>query len=192
VLNEMWSAELQLRTFKPEAALPFEYRALRLLKDLQQKSRVYVAKTGYKTTPIDLGKRLSGELGKVQSPVEEQEVQDNPGSYTDLRAALGLLQMISLSKKREPASLAILQGAGGKLREKAMEEPSAYLASYTAIQKILSALKTGSGVSGSDIQLVENALQKLIKPMSEIPSAPEHSIREGLSDYYFRNLNKLP
>jgi hypothetical protein len=48
----MWSAELRLRTYKAEEALPFEYKALRLLKDLQQKSRVYVAKTAFKAPQI--------------------------------------------------------------------------------------------------------------------------------------------
>ena len=55
-LNEMWKAELQLRLYKPEAALPFEYKALRLLKDLQQKSRMYVAKTAYNPAPAENGK----------------------------------------------------------------------------------------------------------------------------------------
>ncbi|MDB5232376.1 MAG: hypothetical protein JWN76_3181, partial [Chitinophagaceae bacterium] len=50
-LAEMWNAELKLRILKPVEALPYEYKALRLLKDLQQKSRSYVAKTGYQTTP---------------------------------------------------------------------------------------------------------------------------------------------
>src|SRR6185295_2228842 len=56
-LTEMWNAELRLRTFKPQEALPYEYKALRLLKDLQQKSRAYVAKTGVHVTPLDLKKR---------------------------------------------------------------------------------------------------------------------------------------
>src|SRR5207248_2718954 len=51
-LTEMWEAELRLRTYKPQEALPYEYKALRLLKDLQQKSRAYVAKTSVKTPPL--------------------------------------------------------------------------------------------------------------------------------------------
>ena len=64
-LNEMWSAELRLRTYKPREALPFAYKALRLLKDLQQKSRAYVAKTSAKTAPLKPAeKRLTGDLTK--------------------------------------------------------------------------------------------------------------------------------
>jgi len=35
-------AELRLRTYEPRAALPFEYRALELLKVAQQAARIYV------------------------------------------------------------------------------------------------------------------------------------------------------
>jgi hypothetical protein len=64
----MWNAELPLRIFKPQEALPYEYKALRLLKDLQQKTRAYVAKTNSRTTPLDLKKRLSGDLSKISQP----------------------------------------------------------------------------------------------------------------------------
>ena len=66
-LTEMWKAELHLRMYKPDEALPFEYKALRLLKDLQQKSRAYVAKTSYNPPPIKMEKRLSGDLTKLHS-----------------------------------------------------------------------------------------------------------------------------
>ena len=65
-LAEMWKSEGKLRLYKPAEALPFAYNALRLLKDLQQKSRVYVAKTSSKTTPLQpKEKRLTGELDKI-------------------------------------------------------------------------------------------------------------------------------
>lgn len=74
-LTEMWKAELQLRINKPQDALPFEYKALRLLKDLQQKSRVYVAKTGFKATLLKPEKRLTGDLSKISQPVNQHEVE---------------------------------------------------------------------------------------------------------------------
>ncbi|MEJ7662792.1 MAG: hypothetical protein WKG07_38620 [Hymenobacter sp.] len=51
VLDEMWAAELRLRTGQPAAARPFEYRALRLLKQVQQQTRAYVKKAGFSPTP---------------------------------------------------------------------------------------------------------------------------------------------
>jgi hypothetical protein len=60
-LNEMWQAELHLRTAEPKKALPYEYRALALIKKVQQASRIYLARVGSELPPIDESRRLSGD-----------------------------------------------------------------------------------------------------------------------------------
>jgi hypothetical protein len=60
-LNEMWQAELHLRTAEPKKALPYEYRALALIKKVQQGSRIYLARVGSELPPIDESRRLSGD-----------------------------------------------------------------------------------------------------------------------------------
>lgn len=60
-LAEMWQAEGELRTGKPESALPFEYRALELIKQVQQANRIYLARVGLELPPVDFSRRLSGE-----------------------------------------------------------------------------------------------------------------------------------
>jgi hypothetical protein len=189
-LTEMWNAELQLRTFKPEAALPYEYKALRLLKDLQQKSRVYVAKTGYKTTPLDFGKRLTGELDKIGNPVEQQMATDPTGTHSDLKEALAVLQSANANIKTDAASIEILQVAGNQLREKAIREPSKWLGAYAALQKLIHSMKEGTAGESADRQLVEKALQNLVKPVAEVPYKMEQSAGGALPEFYFNNLKK--
>lgn len=188
-LTEMWNAELQLRTFKPEAALPYEYKALRLLKDLQQKSRVYVAKTGYKTTPLDFGKRLTGELDKIGNPVEQRSSTNVAGPGADLKEALAILQTIRSNAKPDPSAVEILQVTGAQLREKAIREPSKYLESYAAFQKLIHSIKNGTAVNEADIQVLEKALQQLVSAVAEIPDRLGQSGGD-LPEYYFRNLKK--
>ena len=60
-LDEMWQSEVNLRQAKPEAALPYAYRALDFIKRVQQSERIYLAKVGVDLPPIDPGRRLSGE-----------------------------------------------------------------------------------------------------------------------------------
>jgi hypothetical protein len=60
-LNEMWQAELHLRQTQPKLALPFEYRALALIKKVQQADRIYLARVGNELPPIDESRRLSGD-----------------------------------------------------------------------------------------------------------------------------------
>jgi len=60
-LDEMWQAELNLRQGKPDVALPFEHRALDLIKQAQQATRIYLARVGLELPVPDEKRRLSGE-----------------------------------------------------------------------------------------------------------------------------------
>jgi hypothetical protein len=67
-LNEMWQAELHLRSGAPKLALPYEYRALDFIKKVQQGSRIYLARVGPELPPIDEARRLTGERGNLANP----------------------------------------------------------------------------------------------------------------------------
>jgi len=66
-LGEMWQAELHLRQGQPERALPYEYRALERIKQVQQASRIYLARVGLELPPIDATRRLAGEASGVRN-----------------------------------------------------------------------------------------------------------------------------
>ncbi|MFN3997206.1 hypothetical protein [Algoriphagus sp.] len=75
-LEQMWQAELYLRLFEPEKSLPFQHKALELLKTVQQKSRVYVKRTGYDPPPIkEQEKRLTGELKDLDARLKRELVE---------------------------------------------------------------------------------------------------------------------
>ena len=65
-LDEMWQSELHLRQGDPKQALPYEYRALRLIKQVQQASRIYLARVGLQLPPVDESRRMGGERKGVQ------------------------------------------------------------------------------------------------------------------------------
>lgn len=67
-LGEMWSAEGQLRSMQPEAALPHEYRALEAIKQVQQSTRIYLARVGQELPEVDPTRRLSGERAGLVDP----------------------------------------------------------------------------------------------------------------------------
>jgi hypothetical protein len=60
-LAEMWQAELHLRQGHPDEALPYEQRALEFIKQVQQATRIYLARVGLELPQIDEARRLSGE-----------------------------------------------------------------------------------------------------------------------------------
>ncbi|MCW3119120.1 MAG: hypothetical protein JWM28_3202 [Chitinophagaceae bacterium] len=189
-LTEMWNAELPLRTFKPQEALPFEYKALRLLKDLQQKTRAYVAKTNSKTTPIDLQKRLTGDLSKITEPKSQKDIQQNEDPQNPIREALGTLEQLKLSGNTNNISPQSLRRANILLNEKAVEHPSLYLPAVQAMRRITSAFQAEKGITKNDIITVEIAFQKILQAPSPLPSAGKTSTRQSISEQYFINLNR--
>ena len=60
-LDQMWQSELHLRQGHPERALPYAYRALQLIKQVQQARRIYLARVGPELPPIDESRRMGGD-----------------------------------------------------------------------------------------------------------------------------------
>lgn len=78
-LDQMWQSELHLRQGHPDQALPFAYKALEYIKQVQQASRIYLARVGPELPPIDETRRLGGDrkgiaprtLGPLARPQDE-------------------------------------------------------------------------------------------------------------------------
>lgn len=188
-LTEMWNAELRLRTFKPEEALPYEYKALRLLKDLQQKSRAYVAKTSFTTPPLKPEKRLTADLSKIMEPSRQHNVLHPAGNNEVIRNALSVLEQLKAGVVgNQPVT--VLQEAGLQLADKAVAAPSVYLSSLEALKRVIAALQHETVARVADIHLAENALQKMIDTPGRMPYTNKKAANMSLSKEYFRNLNQ--
>ncbi len=189
-LAEMWDAEIRLRTFTPQSALPFEYKALRLLKDLQQKSRAYVAKTNFKTTAPDPGKRLKGDLSKIDPAVIQADRRPPPEMLAPVRTALSVLDAIGNGQSGPANAPEILQKAGLRLHEAAIRQPNNYLDAAEAMKKIQS-LPAGAGMaSARDITLAQQGLQRLLLAPDLLPAAAKSNSMRALSKQYFEQLQK--
>ena len=185
-LNEMWKAELRLRLYKPQEALPFEYKALRLLKDLQQKSRSYVAKTNYNPPPLKPEKRLSGDLTKIGQPVNKLTLKTAADRFETMKKAAAVLeqskhQTITVADKR------ILQLAGQQLAVQASAQPGTYLKAVSALRRILA---TGANVQATDRAIVEKAIQKSLPGSKTTPYPAATNADMGLAQRYYKNLNR--
>jgi len=127
-LQEMWQAELHLRMGEPRKALPYEIRALDYIKQIQQSTRIYLARVGLELPPVDEARRLSGDragisdrrapplaLERDESPVHAWHVALEAGQLADPAAldawisehgaslddALGLIAALD-SVRRDP------------------------------------------------------------------------------------------
>lgn len=185
-LTEMWKAELQLRLYKPDAALPFEYKALRLLKDLQQKSRLYVAKTAYNPSPLKMEKRLTGDQDKIIQPTSHHDIKSGNERYESLKNAAGVLEQTKAGALIGGNDLHILQAAYQQLSEKASGQPELYLPALNALRRALSTAK----ISNHDSGLIERAIHTLLPAIKSLPNPLQNSADMGLSNSYYKNLNR--
>ena len=153
VLNEMWSSELRLRTYKLQEALPYEYKALRLLKDLQQKSRAFVAKTTIKTAKLKLEKRLTGELDKIIQPTQQATFEPIDRSAEELKLLLSMLEQRKAGKSFAYGDRELLRSGEKQLIGVAANQPTLYLPALKSLRK----LSTATEVMRSDIEVVQKA-----------------------------------
>lgn len=185
VLTEMWGSELRLRTYKPQEALPFEYKALRLLKDLQQKSRAYVAKTTVKTAQLKAEKRLSGELDKISSTVQKEQFKNTDSRVAEIRTALTVLEGVKARKKISDNEASYLRSIEKYLLSAATNRPGVYLPGLKSLRK-LSATQI---FNRDDVDVAGSAFKRLVPAQNNKPLNSLAEPENNLSKSYFKNLN---
>ncbi|MBA9076137.1 DUF4175 family protein [Rufibacter quisquiliarum] len=189
-LAQMWEAELRLRTARPKEALPFEYKALRMLKDVQQKSRVYVKKSGFEPPPLkEPEKRLTGDLSKVQTVALSREEKPE-ASYPVVRAALQRVESLKRGTKPKADDAALLERAGQELGKAAVREPGQYLKALQKVRHIVQDIRAQQAVCADCLLRVESALHRFL-PVSEKRAAKRTSpaTEKNLAQDYFNRLD---
>lgn len=80
-VDEMWQSERELKQGRPDLALPFAYKALRFIKEVQQATRIFLSRVGPELPPIDATRRMTGKREGLASrvlPVTPVEGKDGP------------------------------------------------------------------------------------------------------------------
>ncbi len=187
VLDEMWAAELRLRTGQPAAARPFEYRALRLLKQVQQQTRAYVKKAGFTPTPLpEATLRLTGELAGAAAP-RRQESVPAPASQPTVRAALRWLAT-QHGQPASPADATALEQAGAALAQAALQKPGFYLPSLRALRQLATDARAGRLPCVTCLTPAQRALTDLLPP--PVPTAAPAATPDRLARRYFQELGR--
>ena len=135
-LSVMWDAELHLRLFDPSRSLPYQYEALRLLKEISNDSRIYVHKTGFDPPPLKEEKRLTGDLTEIKST----RLETNAAAadlFPAIRDALTIIEArLQNPRQLTEAERSILTRAGRELAPLALEQPGMYLTSLSQINTL--------------------------------------------------------
>lgn len=170
-LAQMWEAELRLRTLRPKEALPYEYKALELIKAIQQKSRVYVERVGFDPPPLKPAeKRLTGELSEITSPKRVLETKDQPVTYPAMREAISLLEKLKHQRngKLTSGEVRALEKAGAELGNLILEQPGIPVRLVNTLREIAAGQKLPSGqVAELQKRLVQLLPKEPVKPGAE-------------------------
>ena len=186
-LAQMWEAELRLRTHKPKEALPYEYKALRMLKEVQQSTRAYVAKTGFEAPPLKEPElRLSGELNKIATLTEVKTVKPET-QFQHTKAALQWLYSYKQIQKYKPADALILEKAGQELAQSAIGKPGSNLKALQDLRTVISEMQTGKALCKTCLLTLERTWASMLPKPEQTPQ-PNQVIRSKLADEYRKQL----
>ncbi|MDX5435866.1 MAG: hypothetical protein LPK03_01650, partial [Pontibacter sp.] len=186
-LAQMWEAELRLRTHKPKEALPYEYKALRMLKEVQRSQRAYVAKTGFEAPPLKEPElRLSGELGKISAPSEKYVVKQEQ-HLPNTRAALQWLTNYRQTGKYKKTDAALLEKTGQELAQQALNKPGSNLRALQDIRTLITEIRAGKKLCSSCLARAERAWVNLLPPAKQSPQ-PQQAVRSRLAKKYMEKL----
>jgi hypothetical protein len=186
VLSQMWEAELRLRLARPAEARPYEYRALRLLKQVQQQTRAYVRKSGFEPPVLpEATARLSGDLAGAAVPRRSSQ-PPAPATQPEIRSALRLLAAIRAGQPAVSADAVTLEWAGQAVARAARQRPGAYLPAVRALRQLAADARTGRPTCATCLAPAEKALAALL-PVP--PAAPARAARPGrLAQHYLQAL----
>lgn len=137
-LSIMWDAELYLRLYQPDKSLPYQYKALYLLKEISNESRIYVHRMGFDPPPLKEEKRLTADLTEIKTSTN-QYLLSNENKLTAIKKAFLILEKLNQEQesKLTPSIKASLTKAGDELAMMAVQEPGASLKSLSLIRNLV-------------------------------------------------------
>ncbi len=189
-LTIMWDAELYLRLYQPEKSLPYQYKALKLLKEISQDSRVYVHRTGFDPPPLKEEKRLTGDLTDIKNTAAQyQKVKMN--LYPNIKQAALMIDKLLLQKTITITSAQKNQflKAGQELSKVAMNQPGKYLKSLSLITA-LTENKIEADKKIEALNEIRKALWNVLPTETTSPQS-QQQILHALDQSFIRNLKKL-
>ena len=194
-LENMWQAELHLMLSQPELALPFEQKALKLLKLAKKAERIYVKRLGFEPPPVTEKRRYQGEendilANQVQQSTFQAEQLSNQTQWA-FRSFLQMLNMhthannrvkynehVQLSEKLNTDTLAIVKSVKEGLEKQIVKRP-ALVSALAIVEQIL--LKQSLTLNNCQDCLTKLAA-KLTQLIPDATAVPMHQIQNVVDE----------
>ena len=133
-MTEMWDAELYLRLYEPEKSLPYQYRALELIKEIKNHARIYVHRIGFDPPPLKEDKRLTGDLEYVTHAIRSNDLAERE-DYPAIEIAISYLDSL-IFNKINTYNNEVFRSAGSELAALAVDNPGSYFNTLQTLQQL--------------------------------------------------------
>lgn len=188
-LTEMWDAELYLRLYQPEKSLPYQYKALKLLKEVSNDSRIYVHKTGFDPPPIKEEKRLTADLTEIKDSKRDADLSKEL-TYPQIREAIIAIDQTLLHERLLISDEAkeTLTKAGQEITSLALQKPAQFLPALSLIKNIQE-----NQVKRDELRSTLRELQKILHaalPTQNTSASAKVSVT-SMDQSFIKNLEKL-
>jgi hypothetical protein len=192
-IANMWQAELYLMLSKPRKALPFEEKALTLLKMAKKADRIYVKRLGFEPPPVSEQRRYQGDLSDILS--ENKQIKTDL-TLTEQKQIGGLYQLVkqysraeSVQKtpvvRFEPEQLSIMRSVNQILIKQLSNRP-ALIDDVATLERII--LAGSLAIEGCEncIEKLNNKLWQLLKQPVALPNVRKSNylMNDSLIDKY--------
>ncbi|MFZ6013287.1 MAG: hypothetical protein ACOYXT_23295, partial [Bacteroidota bacterium] len=178
-----------LRLYEPEKSLPFQYQALKLLKEVSNDARIYVHKTGFDPPPLKEEKRLSGDLTEIKGSFERKNLAGQE-KFPGIAAALKKVDLLlQTSNELNAADKRILIQGGQELSALALKYPGKYLESLSLI-KALNENEIKSTNVRAALLKIRRSLWDALPDKAMLPEPGQQSLHH-LEKQFIQNLETI-
>ncbi len=181
-LAHMWQSEIRLRTMRPQEALPNEYKAFELIKSLQQKSRVYVERVGFKPPPLKPAeKRLTGDLNEIKGQARVWDAQAVEQAYPHLRRAVVVLEKFRTEpdKPLVVTEQQVLEKASNELATLILQQPGIRVQTLNDLRQVIA----GNRLSTDVVRRMQRQLLALLPPTNQLPGTEWRTAEPELTNF---------
>lgn len=186
-ITQMWDAELYLRLYQPEKSLPYQYRALNLLKEISSDSRIFVHRSGFDPPPLKEEKRLTADLSEVKTHSDFRKAQQEE-KHPAIRNALAIVErMITENSLAVSArDQKFFARAGQELSGLAIEQPLVFLKGLSLLKSLS---ENSQKVDRAGLLTLRALLYKTLPPQPSSPSRREAN-RHALNKKFLKTLDQ--
>ncbi len=185
-MTEMWDAELNLRLYEPHKSLPYQYRALKLIKEIKNHARIYVHRIGFDPPPIKEDKRLSGDIEQVET-LSQSNDKEPQKTYPNILTAIKSIDDYFVEGILIDNT--IFKNAGDELAAIAIDNPGKHFKTLQTLQRLY-LNEVVEEQFDETLQLVQYQLHRALPAKADIATSASGA-SDQLTEAFEKELNHL-